>query len=184
MNINSIFCSFLVIEQLDGIDNKSLQTYCRDKVKQSDKQNQSHYLNLNDLELKPLVEYITLACNKIHTQIGLDENKQQCISRIWTNINNNVAIDQPHIHPNSVFSGVYYPFGNEKSGHLKIMNPISGFGHVFPNNIIKNRTQFSSGEIAIPPAEGRLIIFPAWLMHYVTLCFDERISIAFDTGVL
>lgn len=184
MNINPIFSSFLVIEQLDGLDNKSLEIYCREKIKQNDKQNQSGYLNLNDEHLIPLVEYLNHICKQIHNEIGLDQNKNHFVSRMWANLNNNVAIDQPHIHPNSIFSGVYYPYGNDKSGHLKIMNPICGFSHVFSNDIIKNRTQYSSGEIAIPPAQGRLIIFPSWMMHYVTMCFGERVSIAFDTNIV
>lgn len=184
MHINPIFSSFISIEELTDIDNDLLQVYCKQKIKLSGKQNQSDYLNVDDIELKPLVGFVNNLCNTLHNQIGLNPDKPQRISRIWANSNNNIAIDQPHIHPNSIFSGVYYPFGNEKSGHLKLMNPVMGFGHVLPNSIIKNRTEFTCGEIAIPPAQGRLIIFPAWLMHYVTLCFDERISIAFDTSLV
>ena len=188
MNLNPVFCSFIAIEHNIDIDNISLESYCKHKIHSSLKfkflnNTQSDHLQLSDSVLKPITELIQQKVNDICSTIGI-ANKQSIV-RAWANLNNTVAINQPHSH-NSVFSCVYYVKGDEYCGDLTFINPITALNYVFDKSKIKEQTAFTASEMSIPPTKGSLVIFPSWLTHYVRPNFsnNERISLAFETDYI
>jgi len=180
MNIHPVFCSFIAIEENLNFDNQALELYCKQQISASGKDNQSNYLNLN--ELQPIVKVVTELSNKISKEIGLKEN--QIVVRAWANLNNNAAIIQPHAHTKSIFSAVYYVKGSEDSGSITFVTPINTLDYVIDKEHITKRTDFNTSELSLPPIPGSLIIFPSWLTHYVksNQSNTERISIAFETN--
>ena len=176
MILHPVFPSFIAIEQIT-LDNNLLEVYCKNQVSNS---NQSKYLNLSEDLLKPLLEKVTYLSNEICKQIGLQSNQR--VTRAWANVNLNQAIVQPHSHTKSVFSSVYYVKGSIGSGDLTFMTPINCLGYVYNEDRIKERTDFNTTEISIPPVSGTLVIFPSWLQHYVRQTNTERISIAMETN--
>jgi uncharacterized protein (TIGR02466 family) len=82
-----------------------------------------------------------------------------------------------------VFSCVYYVKGNKDAGNIEIMSPISAKCHVIYPDHISTYNRFTSDRYWYDPEPGKLLIFPAWITHYVhpNISEDERISIAFNS---
>jgi uncharacterized protein (TIGR02466 family) len=187
LNIHPVFCSFIAVDFLE-LDNESLENYCKKSIRDDFKfkefgQTQSDYLSLSEPTLAPLISVLTEKTNLIHRELGLSEFHKQKVLRMWANESNNGAIDQPHIHTKSMFSGTYYPKAEDGCGELTFMTPITSLDYVINRDYVAKRTDFTSGEICIQPKTGMLVMFPSWLMHYVRPSPTQRISIAFECGV-
>jgi uncharacterized protein (TIGR02466 family) len=178
MIITPIFCSFIVTENL-YLNNDLLEQYGKEQINAT---GQSGYLNLLDNKIKPIINIINDKVNIISSEIGFNTSHKQSVVRSWVNIDSNIAISQPHSHPRSVFSCVYYVKGN--CGDLVFSTPITALDYVIDKKYVQERTAFNSGEISIKPSPGKLVIFPSWLVHYVKPSKEERISIAFETDFI
>ena len=108
------------------------------------------------------------------------------VIKAWANIQDQIGYNEPHVHPFSLLSAVYYLKISNKSGSICFKDPRPGLqNHIFasssnpppPNN-------YSS--IKIKPKEGLLLIFPSWLEHFTEVNYDttERISIAMNVDLL
>jgi uncharacterized protein (TIGR02466 family) len=107
------------------------------------------------------------------------------VNNIWININPPGTFNRPHVHPECVFAGVYYVAVPENSGGISFKHPaVAQQYHVFPE-VIEEYNSYSASSWAVDPEPGKLVIFPAWLEHYVepNLSNSERISIAFNIHV-
>jgi len=91
-------------------------------------------------------------------------------------------MNMPHLHPNCLFSGVYYVKSNSKSGRLKIMDPRPGAQMYMPARKSGDPGQDMYRDVNIEPIEGRMIMFPSWLWHSVEQneSNDIRISVSFN----
>jgi uncharacterized protein (TIGR02466 family) len=184
ITIRNMFASPVATTFLD-LDNDALEKYCREKCSTSKKfQNrgytQSDSLDLTSPELKKLLDCVHRTLNSVHIDLGLSPNYQPVVFNAWANVDNNWSIRVPHSHPESAFACVYYINGNEESGALEFINPnLAQPRTIFPEHIAV-RNEFTGGNFHIQPSPGRLVIFPAWLYHYVNSGTgnDERISIA------
>tara|TARA_R100000008_G_C3584571_1_gene171207 strand:- start:2503 stop:3180 length:678 start_codon:yes stop_codon:yes gene_type:complete len=115
----------------------------------------------------------------------------------WLNVNKKGSFNPPHVHSSANFSGCYYVKHPKNSGHIHFLDPrpqhrfaspdpapdvmhqIEG-SHVF--NPYCNSHPHDSSIFTYEIKEGKIIIFPSWLMHYVDPNANEdlRISIAFN----
>ena len=88
----------------------------------------------------------------------------------------------PHIHPNSLFSGVYYIKAPENSGDLVCNDPRPGVQLNMPTRKEGKPSKNLWREVHLKPVEGRIIIFPFYLWHNVepNLSNDIRISVSFN----
>ena len=91
-------------------------------------------------------------------------------------------MNHPHIHPNALFSGVYYVRSIPKCGRLKIYDPRPGVQHSMPIRKPGNPGKDLWREAYIDPIPGRIIMFPSWLWHSVeeNTSTDIRISVSFN----
>ncbi len=104
----------------------------------------------------------------------------------WANVVRSGDFHSVHKHPNNMWSGVYYvAVGNPDpdrvaSGHIEFIDPRDAAGMVSLPGM-----HFSQRQV-IPPQAGLMLIFPAWLKHYVHPYYGhgERISISFNIIVL
>ena len=55
------------------------------------------------------------------------------LGNMWANINYPGGFNRPHLHPNSLFSGVYWIKTPEKSGDLMLYDPKAGVAIMFPS---------------------------------------------------
>ena len=101
---------------------------------------------------------------------------------MWANINYPGCYNRPHIHPNSLFSGVYFIKTPQKSGNLMVYDPRPGVQMAMPS---RKKEQLQSElwrEVHYEPKAGRCIMFPSWLWHEVkpNKSNDTRISVSFN----
>lgn len=106
-----------------------------------------------------------------------DEIRAEPYGGAWANVLRDGGYNKVHNHPGAVWSAVYYvatgdPYPDPPdNGNFEFMDPRPGNVH--------------GGKEIIPPEPGVLMLFPAWLYHYVNPYHGEgeRISIAFNMNV-
>ena len=131
-------------------------------------------------EYQPLVNELMIMCKDVFKEEWLD--REPVLGNMWANINPKEGSNQPHIHPNSLFSGVYYVKSNPQAGRLKIYDPRPGAQIVMPARLEGRPPKHLWRDANLDPIPGRIIIFPAWLWHSVesNQSDDLRISISFN----
>ena len=131
-------------------------------------------------EYKRLTDALYDAQQKIYIEEDLDS--EPFLGNMWANVNPKGGMNRAHIHPNSLWSGVYYVKANKNSGHLKIDDPRSIASMSRPRLKEKQHPIRLWRETSFEPKVGRLIMFPAWLVHAVdpNLSDELRISVSFN----
>ena len=131
-------------------------------------------------EYKPLVDQLFLAMKHVWDDQHLD--KRPLLGNMWANINPPGGSNQPHVHPNCFYSGVYYIKSNLKSGRLKLHDPRPGVQLYLPRRTKTEIPKHLWREASLEPVPGRILIFPAWVWHGVepNESNDIRISVSFN----
>ena len=104
------------------------------------------------------------------------------LGNMWANINYPGNSNRPHLHPNSLFSGVYWVKAPEKSGSLMLYEPRPGAHTTMPNRKEGKLPPELWREVHYTPRAGTIVMFPAWLWHEVrpNQSNDTRISVSFN----
>ena len=131
-------------------------------------------------EYSPLVTELYRMQKEIYDNEHLD--RHAILGNMWANINPPGGSNNPHLHPNSLFSGVYYVKSQPKSGRLKIYDPRSVSQMVMPIKKPGNPGRDMWRDATLDPVIGRIIMFPSWLWHSVdeNQSNDIRISVSFN----
>tara|TARA_R100001224_G_scaffold21307_1_gene10609 strand:+ start:97 stop:675 length:579 start_codon:yes stop_codon:yes gene_type:complete len=134
----------------------------------------------NRKEYESIIQELFKMYNEIIEEEHLDI--QPKLGNMWANINLPNSYNNSHIHPNSLFSGVYYVKSKPNSGRLHIMDPRPGAQLIMPRRKKGIVPMELWRDAYLEPVPGRLIMFPAWLWHKVELnkSNDMRISISFN----
>jgi len=107
------------------------------------------------------------------------------ISNLWININEYKDCNLPHIHTNSILSGVFYVQVFKNSGDLSFKNPCEdNMASVLDKNILEYNP-YNSSNWYFKPENNMLLLFPSWLRHMVKPNMDKkqkRISISFNAN--
>ena len=92
------------------------------------------------------------------------------VTDMWANILRPGGYHVPHTHLDSHWSGVFHASCPPGSGKLVLIDPRQG---MYP---------LGNHDHTIEPVAGQLIIFPAWLSHYVELQGgkEPRVSVSFN----
>ena len=148
------------------------------------KTNYKGWHSTTDMANKPEYQQLVKELFKMQEEIFNNEHldRSSRLGNMWANINPPGGMNQPHIHPNALFSGVYYIKSPVKSGRLKIYDPRPGVQFIMPIRKPGNPGKDLWREANIDPVEGRIIMFPAWLWHGVeeNQSNDIRISVSFN----
>ena len=101
---------------------------------------------------------------------------------MWANINYPGSFNRPHLHPNSLFSGVYWVKTPPKSGKFMIYDPRPGTHTSMPGREDVQLPSELWKEAHFKPVAGRILMFPAWLWHEVrpNRSNENRISVSFN----
>ena len=104
------------------------------------------------------------------------------LGNMWANINYPGNFNRPHLHPNALFSGVYWIKAPEKSGDLMLYEPRQGAQCTMPNRKEGKLPPELWREVHYTPRAGTIVMFPAWLWHEVrpNQSNDTRISVSFN----
>ena len=111
-------------------------------------------------------------------------NKKLKLGEFWINICRSGSSLNPHVHPNSVLTGVFYIHTSEGCGDLRIENPYATQLQMNGGNsqLAQPVTQYGAGYWDLPPTENRMYLFHSWLRHSVEINKSTypRISISFN----
>ena len=131
-------------------------------------------------EYKPLVDQLFSAMKQVWDDQHLDREAK--LGNMWANINPPGGSNQPHVHPNCLYSGVYYIKSNIKSGRLRLYDPRPGIQLIMPVRKSGDPGKDLWRDVNLDPVPGRIIIFPAWMWHAVepNESNDIRISVSFN----
>jgi len=137
-----------------------------------------------DMHQRPEYKRLVDDLFEIQYQIYNEEylGSEPYLGNMWANVNPPGGYNNAHIHPNALWSGVYYIKTPKNCGNLKINDPRAAAS--------MSRPQHKSGELPIrlwrevnyEPKAGRCIMFPSWLTHCVDInkSNDIRISVSFN----
>ena len=137
-----------------------------------------------DMHIKPeykrLVQGLYEAQNKIYEEEHLDS--EPFLGGMWANVNPPGGMNRAHMHPNSLWSGVYYVKAPKNCGVLKIDDPRTSAAMSRPRIKEGDIPTRLYREINCQPITGRLIMFPSWVTHCVDPndSDDIRISVSFN----
>jgi uncharacterized protein (TIGR02466 family) len=137
--------------------------------------------NMHEMpQFKLLVDELFKMQHEIYKQEWLD--RQPKLGNMWANINYPGGYNRPHIHPNSLFSGVYYVKTPPNCGKIVFNDPRPGIQTNMPKRRPGQPPKHLWREVHLDTIEGRIIMFPAWLWHCVepNESNDIRISVSFN----
>ena len=131
-------------------------------------------------EYAPLVRELYNMMHEVWKEEWLD--RKPFLGNMWANINYSGGYNRPHIHPNSLFSGVYYVKTQDNCGNLVVNDPRPGIQTTMPSRVKGQPPKDLWREAHFTPQTGRIIVFPAWLWHAVenNNSNDTRISVSFN----
>ena len=131
-------------------------------------------------EYNPLTKQLFNMQEEIFEKEYLTE--KPVLGNMWANINYPGGYNRPHLHPNSLFSGVYWIKAPEKSGNLMLYEPRQGAQCTMPNRKKGKVPPELWREVHYTPKAGMIIMFPSWLWHEVqpNNSNDIRISVSFN----
>jgi len=131
-------------------------------------------------EYTPLIKELYNMMHEVWKEEWLD--RKPFLGNMWANINYSGGYNRPHIHPNSLFSGVYYVKTQNNCGNLVVNDPRPGIQTTMPSRVKGRPPKDLWREAHIAPYTGRIIMFPAWLWHAVenNNSNDVRISVSFN----
>ena len=115
-------------------------------------------------------------------------DKKYRIKNIWINVNKPQGYNVAHTHPDSDLSGVFWINIPQNSGVLRFESPnhftqYKAIQH--SNEKIKNSLNYYH-DFWLQPTEGKLIIFPSDIKHFVETnqSDEDRISISFNISFI
>ena len=136
------------------------------------------------MHTKPEYAKLTKALYEAQKRIYVEEHldSEPYLGNMWANINPPGGFNRPHLHPNSLFSGVYWVKAPEKSGSLMLYEPRPGAQCTMPNRKEGELPPELWREVHYTPRAGTIVMFPAWLWHEVqpNKSQDIRMSVSFN----
>jgi len=148
------------------------------------KTNMNGWHSKPEMHLKSEYQQLVQELYKMQEEIYQEEwlDRQPKLGNMWANINYPGGYNRPHVHPNCLFSGVYYVKANKNSGVFVANDPRPGIQTMMPTRKQGRPPKHLWREVHLEPIPGRIIMFPAWLWHCVepNQSNDIRISISFN----
>ena len=131
-------------------------------------------------EYKPLVNELFRMAHQIFEEEWLE--REPFLGNMWANINPFGGYNKPHVHPNALFSGVYYVKTPPNCGRLIGQDPRPGIQTCMPTRKKGQPPKHLWRDVLLQPQENRAVIFPAWLWHSVepNQSNENRISVSFN----
>ena len=164
------------------LEQKIIQWSQQDKGEQ--KTNAGGWHSKTDMNKKEEYNPLTKELFNMQREIYQKEHLtlKPVLGNMWANINYPGNYNRPHLHPNALFSGVYWVKAPEKSGNLMVYEPRPGAQCIMPNRKKGTLPPELWREVHYQPKAGTAVMFPAWLWHEVkpNESNDTRISVSFN----
>jgi len=163
---------------------KQILQWQKEDPKGVSKTNVNGWHSTTDMNQKEEYNVLTKELFNIQHEIFKKEllTQKPVLGNMWANINYKGGFNRPHLHPNSLFSGVYWVKAPENSGDLMLYEPRPGVHTTMPNRKEGKLPPELWREVHYQPKAGTIVMFPAWLWHEVrpNLSNDIRISVSFN----
>ena len=164
------------------LEQKIIQWSQQDKGEQ--KTNAGGWHSTTDMNKKEEYNPLTKELFNMQDEIYKKEHLslKPVLGNMWANINYPGCYNRPHVHPNALFSGVYWIKAPQKSGNFMVYDPRPGVQMAMPDRKQKKLPSEYWREVHYEPRAGTAIMFPAWLWHEVkpNQSNDIRISVSFN----
>lgn len=139
-------------------------------------------------EFASLAGAIVRAAAALFADMGYRRDRVPKIDTMWANVTAPGGFNRAHIHPNVLWSGVYYVQAPTDAGRIAFSDPRMQalmMGAEKDPDAPDHRDFWA--EVNFAPTEGRILLFPAWLMHATEPnrskrqgTAGERISVSFN----
>ena len=133
-------------------------------------------------EIRELWNTINDSVNSFHESLKLKGSVH--ISSMWYNINYRGCANNPHDHPHSIHSGVFYINTPENCGNICFTNPNEKLHWAWSKDMSEiPPSTVSMINFELTPKVGNHCIFPSWMNHLVqsNLSNEPRISLSYNT---
>lgn len=132
-------------------------------------------------EARELCDRILAVAGEIFRDMGYHPSTTPLIDNMWANIQPRHGYNRNHVHPRSLWSGVYYVQVPQNAGRIFFSDPRPQIP-MWPVSYDpdKARGPESWQEVYYQPIEGRIILFPSWLVHEVEPNMSEQSEMAGD----
>lgn len=119
-------------------------------------------------EYAPLLTEVDSALGRISQELSYAKDHVLKVTTMWSIINPPGNGNRAHVHPNSLWSGVYYVQAPEGAGQIEFIDPRTIIIMNQPKyEAKKKRPRDCWTKVNFKPVPGRIVIFPAWLYHGV-----------------
>ncbi|MEL7463027.1 MAG: TIGR02466 family protein [Pseudomonadota bacterium] len=128
----------------------------------------SHDQLHSDPDFAPLTDRIHTFSAEIARSLDYDPAWPLTIDNMWAIVNPPGSHNVSHIHPNSLWSGVYYVQAPSKAGKIQFTDPRTQ--HVMQTPRLDPAATPNSDswiDVFYEPTPGRMLLFPSWLYHSV-----------------
>ena len=171
------------------IDNKKLSKIILEKEKTEASKNiscvggwQSEKNLHKDEKFSEILKEVGLCFQEtIFEQTNYKKELATLIKGMWVNVNRYRDYNLTHEHGESEWSFVYYVKVPKNSGNLVLVDPrVRRRNNAIKEFIENHANPFTHDIFKVQPPQGSLILFPAWLEHYVEYNSSKqpRISIS------
>lgn len=136
----------------------------------------------------PLLTEVDAVLSRISHELSYAKDHVLKVTTMWSIINPPGNGNRAHVHPNSLWSGVYYVQAPEGAGKIEFIDPRTVMIMNQPKyQTKKKRPRDCWTKVNYKPVAGRMIIFPAWLYHAVdpNMCKEkgraaDRVILSFN----
>jgi uncharacterized protein (TIGR02466 family) len=147
------------------------------------KTNRNGWHSTTDMHTRPEFKKLVDTLFQVQLEIYQQEHMggKPFLGNMWANINYPGGFNAVHLHPNSLWSGVYYVAAGPTSGNIYFEDPRAISLMAMPHRVAEQPVN-SRRVIDSVPQSGRLIMFPSWVSHGVreNLSDKNRISVSFN----
>ena len=188
MQVLNLFPTDIYVEENTEIDNKKISKIILEKEKiepSREMTNQGGWQSNDDLHkdkrFSEILESISKYFQFIFKNYNYIEGVELIMSNMWANVNRYKDYNIAHTHEGADWSFVYYVKIPKDSGNLIFIDPrIRKIKDQSDRYIKSFENPFTHSIYFMHPLEGKFVIFPSYLEHYVksNTTDNPRISVS------
>ena len=140
---------------------------------------------MDDKSMEDFKHWCLLNVRAFAKQLGASERTSFYITQSWMNRNPPHSYHHTHMHPNSIFSCIYYVEGDKCPTYFYRYDDRTSFGNFAFYENDKGSNAFTATKAGVMNEVGRLVIFPSSMVHDVdnNESDKDRVTISFNTFI-
>ena len=140
---------------------------------------------LDDVIMEDFKKWCLLNVTAFAKQLGASDKTSFYITQSWMNKNPPHSYHHTHMHPNSIFSCIYYLEGDTCPTFFYRYDDRTSFGNFAFYDGDKGSNPYTATKVGVMNEVGRLVVFPSSMVHDVdkNLGQKDRVTISFNTFV-